>query len=384
MFRSTGPPTRAARTTSDAILIGVTLVLGVLTLIGEWSQTPSGPLILDCAALGVSAALMPVLSRRRLLGAGLQAVLAALSPAGTPGSTIATINTAWRERFWPAAALAAAGVVAHLLRWIWRPYPGLSLGWWVILVIAVHAALFGWGAQARVRQRLIASLAERAQRAEAEQARRVAEARAQERTLIAREMHDVLAHRLSLLATYAGAMEYRPDAPAEQRAQAAGVLRTGVHEALEELRDVIAVLRDDPAETDGDGTRPQPTLGDLPALVTECTTAGMQVTVTDQTTGAPPSTIGRAAYRIVQEALTNARKHAGGAPVTITLAGGAEQGELTVRVRNPLIADGAAPIPGSGTGLVGLAERARLVGGQLEHRAGPNGFEVEARLPWTR
>ena len=381
MSHSPAPPARAART-GDAIVIGATLVLGVLTLIGEWAQTPTGPLIMDCAVLGVSVALMPVLNRRRLLGAGLQAVLAALSPAATPGSTIATINTAWRERFWPAAALAAAGVGAHLLRWIWRPYPGLTFGWWVILVLAAHAALFGWGAQARVRQQLIASLAERARRAEADQAQRIAEAHAQERTLIAREMHDVLAHRLSLLATYAGAMEYRPDAPAEQRAQAAGVLRTGVHEALEELRQVIAVLRDDPAEAGEGGTRPQPSLGDLPTLVAECRRAGMQVTVTDQTTGDPPSTIGRAAYRIVQEALTNARKHASGAPVTITLAGGGEQGELTVCVHNRLIADGGAHLPGSGTGLVGLAERARLVGGRLEHRAGSQDFEVEARLPW--
>ena len=383
MTAPTPPPARAARTTSAVILVGATLVLGVLTLIGEWAQTPTGPLILDCAVLGVSVALMPVLSRSRLLGAALQAILAALSPAGTPGSTIATINVAWRERFWPAAALAAAGVAAHLLRWIWRPYPGLTFGWWLILVVAVHAALFGWGAQARVRQRLIASLAERARRAETEQARRVTEARAQERTLIAREMHDVLAHRLSLLATYAGAMEYRPDAPVEQRTQAAGVIRSGVHEALEELREVIAVLRDEPVDQAGDGIRPQPTLGDLPALVTECSAAGMHVTVTDETSGAPPSTIGRAAYRMVQEALTNARKHAPGAPVSIEVAGSTVQGELTVRVRNPLIADGGAHLPGSGTGLVGLAERARLVGGRLEHRAGPDDFEVVARLPWT-
>ena len=383
MTAPTPPPARAARTTSAVILVGATLVLGVLTLIGEWAQTPTGPLILDCAVLGVSVALMPVLSRSRLLGAALQAILAALSPAGTPGSTIATINVAWRERFWPAAALAAAGVAAHLLRWIWRPYPGLTFGWWLVLVVAVHAALFGWGAQARVRQRLIASLAERARRAETEQARRVTEARAQERTLIAREMHDVLAHRLSLLATYAGAMEYRPDAPVEQRTQAAGVIRSGVHEALEELREVIAVLRDEPVDQAGDGIRPQPTLGDLPALVTECSAAGMHVTVTDETSGAPPSTIGRAAYRMVQEALTNARKQAPGAPVSIEVAGSTVQGELTVRVRNPLIADGGAHLPGSGTGLVGLAERARLVGGRLEHRAGPDDFEVVARLPWT-
>src|SRR5207245_2489773 len=89
---------------------------------------------------------------------------------------------------------------------------------------------------------------------------------------IAREMHDVLAHRLSLLATYAGALEYRPDAPAEQLARAAGVVRAGVHQALDELREVISVLRDDDL---ANGTHPQPT--DLAALVAETRDAGTDV-----------------------------------------------------------------------------------------------------------
>ena len=381
------PPARRPRHQPGAgalILTGATLLLGVLTLVGEWPHTSTSWLVVDVATLAASAGLMPLVSRHRVLGAGLQAVLAAVSPTGTPGSTIATIQVAWRERFTPAAVLAAAGVGAHLLRWLWRPFPGLSFSWWVVVAFAVYAALLGWGAQARARERLIGSLAERARRAEADQEQRVAEARIAERTQIAREMHDVLAHRLSLLATYAGAMAYRPDAPVAQRTQAADVIRTGAHEALEELRQVIAVLRDDhdPAD-EGDGTRPQPTLADLPALVAECTAAGMEITVTDRTTGAPPSTIGRAAYRIVQEALTNARKHAPGAPVTLTLAGGTEAGWLTVTAKNPCAADGGAHLPSSGTGLVGLAERARLVGGHLEHAAGPDGFQLEARLPWT-
>ncbi len=377
------PPKRTRHPGAGAlILTAATLLLGVLTLVGEWPHTPTAWLAVDVATLAVSVALMPLLSRRRVLGAGLQAVLAAVSPTGTPGSTIATIQVAWRERFTPAAALAAAGVAAHLLRWLWRPFPGLTFPWWVVVAVAVYAALLGWGAQARARERLIASLAERARRAEADQDRRIAAARAAERAQIAREMHDVLAHRLSLLATYAGAMAYRPDAPLAQRTEAAAVIRTGAHEALQELREVITVLREDPAEADeATGTRPQPTLADLPDLVAECTRAGMSITVTDETTQAPPSSIGRAAYRIVQEALTNARKHAPGAPVALTLAGGPQTGWLTVTAHNPHT-DGGAHLPSSGTGLVGLAERARLVGGHLEHRAGPEGFVVAARLPW--
>lgn len=365
------------------VLAVVTAVLGALTLVGEWPHTDARLLAVDVGTLALSTALMPLVSRHRLIGAAAQALLAALSPTGTPGSTISTVQVAWRVPFRPAAALAAAGATAHLLRWLWRPYPGLTFGWWVVVVLAVYAALFGWGAQARARERLIGSLSERARRAEEEQAQRIAEARTQERTQIAREMHDVLAHRLSLLATYAGALEYRPDAPEAQRVEAAGVIRSSVHQALEDLREVIAVLRDDPAEDTGEGgTRPQPTLADVPDLVAECTRAGMQITVTDQTEEAPPSTISRAGYRIVQEGLTNARKHAPGAPVDLTLAGSAGTGWLTVTMQNPLTSDGGAHLPSSGMGLVGLAERARLVGGRLAHRARPDGFTLEARLPW--
>src|SRR5690606_7847514 len=145
---------------------------------------------------------------------------------------------------------------------------------------------------------LLASLRERALRAEAEQGRRVAEARMLERTRIAREMHDVLAHRLSLLATYAGALEYRPDSPPERLSRAAGVVRTGVHQALEELREVIHVLR----QEDGDSLAgPQPLLADVPRLVEESRDAGVTVQLHEAVAGAdslPPS-VSRTAYRVV-------------------------------------------------------------------------------------
>ena len=155
-------------------------------------------------------------------------------------------------------AAGGADVAAHRSAALWRPNGSLPYAWWAVLVIAAGAALVGWGQGDRARQALLASLRERARRAEAEQASRVAEARVAERARIAREMHDVLAHRLSLLATYAGALEYRPDAPPEQLARAAGVVRAGVHQALDELREVITVLRDD---DDVDGKHPLPGAG---------------------------------------------------------------------------------------------------------------------------
>ena len=164
----------------------------------------------------------------------------------------------------------------------------------------------------RARRQLVASLRERAERAEAEQQLRVEQAQAQERARIAREMHDVLAHRISLLSMHAGALEFRPDADPEEIARAAGVVRASAHQALQDLREVIGVLREEPG--DGDPERPQPTLEALPALLEESREAGMHVSheCKVEDLAAVPAGVGRNAYRIVQEGLTNARKHARG------------------------------------------------------------------------
>ena len=135
-------------------------------------------------------------------------------------------------------------------------------------------------------------------------------------------MHDVLAHRLSLLATYAGALEYRPDAPPAQLARAAGVVRAGVHQALEELREVISVLRDD--ELHRRQPRPSPGWPTSAPLVAESRDAGTPVDVVTRISRPEdlPGAIGRTVYRVVQEGLTNARKHAPGQPVRLLLDGG--------------------------------------------------------------
>jgi signal transduction histidine kinase len=137
-----------------------------------------------------------------------------------------------------------------------------------------------------------------------------ARARQVERARIAREMHDVLAHRLSLVSMHAGALEYRPDASPHELAQAAGTVRRNAHQALQDLREVLGVLR----AADGDSMRPQPTLADVPALVAESRDAGLRISedYDGVELGTVPSAVGRTAYRIVQEALTNIRKHADG------------------------------------------------------------------------
>jgi signal transduction histidine kinase len=359
----------------------MTALVGVFVAavaVGDYSSgVRGGQFVLEVVVGVVGVALFPLLPRHGLPVGFVLIGLAAFAGTGTPLANIAVIHNARCRPLPVASAVAVAGVAVHAVRWMWQPINGLSYGWYLVLVIVLHASLVAWGALAAARAAVINSLRERAERAEAEQGRRVAEARAAERAAIAREMHDVLAHRLSLLATYAGALEYRPDQSPERLAQAAGVIRTTVHQALNELRDVIAILRDEPAD---DLARPVPALSDLPTLVEESRAIGTPIELNDLVSEAEmPGTTGRTAYRVVQEALTNARKHAPGQPVRIALEG--EPGvRLTIDVSNPI--GGASVIPGSGTGLVGLTERVRLAGGRLDHRATATEFRVSASLPW--
>jgi len=372
------------RPAAVAVLIGASGLLIAGTMLGWWIGRPIGPLLaLDVAAGALSWLVAPLMLWRPVAATAVLTVLAALSPAATPPATMGTLQVARRRRAPVAIAVVGCGVAAHAVQGLWRANGGLSYGWWLALVTIGFGALLGWGAWARAREALICSLRERARRAEAEQGRRVAEARMLERRKIAREMHDVLAHRLSLLATFAGAMEYRPDSSPEQLSRAAGVVRDGVHQALDELREVISLLRDDDPP-DGDGGRPQPVLADVPRLVEESREAGTEVLLSeavDEPAEAPPS-VARTAYRVIQEGLTNARKHAAGQPVRVALRGGPGAG-LEIDVRNALLLRDTGP-PGwsGGAGLVGLTERVHLAGGRLDHETAGGEFRLHASIPW--
>ena len=250
----------------------------------------------------------------------------------------------------------------------------------LLLGLLVTIVVVGWGLFARARRQLVLSLRERAERLEAEQRLHVEQAREAERRRIAREMHDVLAHRVSLLSLHAGALEFRPDATPEEIAEAAGVIRASAHAVMQELREVIGVLREGEEGTE----RPQPTLADIPSLVEESRAAGMKVECRLDGDLDVPAATGRTAYRIVQEGLTNARKHAPAAAVAVTVAA-REGGGLLVEVvsrRAVGVAAAGPPPPGSGTGLIGLAERVALAGGEITHGPGPGGDHVlRAELP---
>lgn len=363
----------------------VVLGMGGLSALTLWGLADGPTWGLDVVVVAVSLVAALAQLWWPTSGALAATLLATLSPVATPAATMGALQVAQRRRFPVAAAVAAAGVAAHVVQGLWRPNSGISQPWWLLLICASYGALLGWGALARSRRALLISLHERARRAEAEQGRRIAEARMAERRRLAREMHDVLGHRLSLVATYAGALEYRPDSSPDRLATAAGVVRAGVHQALEELRQVIVLLHEQDNELDELEPRPGlPDLPDLPDLIADARQAGQSVRLREEITDstALPSVASRTAYRVVQEGLTNARKHAPGQPVEVLLRG-APGTPLLIDMCNPLPPADAAPLaPGSGLGLVGLTERVRLAGGQLDHHSTGGEFRLRARLPW--
>ncbi|MFF9012464.1 sensor histidine kinase [Streptomyces sp. NPDC014870] len=333
----------------------------------------------------VGAAACCALWLRRRWPVGLAVVLTLVSvvaPVAGGAFLVSLFSVAVRRPFREIAWIGVLAALSSVASVFVRPDPstgaplGIAIG--LILILLMTA----WGMLVRSRRQLVEALRERARRAEAEAELRAEQAQRLAREAIAREMHDVLAHRLTLLSVHAGALEFRPDAPPEQVARAAGVIRDSAHEALQDLREIIGVLRA-PGEG-GEGDRPQPTLATLDELVAESRAAGAKV-VLDTTVDDPaavPAATGRTVYRIAQEGLTNARKHAPGTDVTVTVRGRPGEG-LTVDVRNPAPTGPVPHVPGSGQGLIGLTERATLAGGRLDHGPAPDGgFTLHAWLPW--
>jgi signal transduction histidine kinase len=346
-------------------------------------QGLNGPLLV-IDAIGAAMACVALWWRRRWpLGVGLAVVaIEVVSPAAGLAGVVAlyTVAAYWR---WQLALLVAAAQVALLPLGRAIQPQGLSPTVYYLTGTFAPAVVIAWGMFRRTR---LQAQRERARRAEAEEQLRIEQVRYAERTRIAREMHDVLAHRISLLSLHAGVLEFRPDAPPEEVARAAAVIRASAHQALEDLRAVIGVLRDGPGVPGPEP--PQPTLAALPGLLEESRAAGMRIRaeVGLPDLAAVPDAIGRHALRIVQEALTNARKHATAAPVELRLDGAPGHG-LTIEVRNPtpVLATAEPKIPGTGAGLLGLAERATLSGGRLEHGFDEHGqFRLHAWLPWPQ
>ena len=372
----------------DSAFIVFALIAGSALFSNQVRQSDLPGWAVALGAVGGLAACGALWVRRRWPVAVAVGILplAVLTSFAAPAGLIAFFTVAVHRRFavvaWLAALSLSTLAASYAVQAGERPEQQTSLSLGLLSLILLHVALAASGMYVRARRQLLASLRERAERAEAAQQEHAEHVRAMERTRIAREMHDVLAHRISLLSMHAGSLEFSPGASHEEVARAAGVIRVSAHAALEDLRAVIGVLRQEPGEEALD--RPLPTLADVPALVQESRSAG--VTVRSELelgdASAAPESVGRNAYRIVQEGLTNARKHARGTAVDVTMTGAPGSG-LTIELCNPVpTGRSAGEMPGAGSGLIGLAERAALAGGRLEHGVNAGRFRLWAWLPW--
>lgn len=255
--------------------------------------------------------------------------------------------------------------------------------WFILASTLLFGGVFPWlvGRYHRQHRELVLAGWEQAALLEREQLGAAERVRMRERARIAQDMHDSLGHDLSLIALRAGALEVAPGLPEHHR-RAAGELRVSVAVATDRLRQVIGMLRDDAEQAPV-----RPAGESVDDLVDRARAAGMSVRLLTEGSPSPggpagvvPSMVERAVCRVVQEALTNATRHAPGAEVTVSLTHAADRTSVRV-VNDP---PPAGPLPGArtaGSGLVGLRERVRLAGGALW--AGPrgHGFEVVAELP---
>ncbi len=312
----------------------------------------------------------------------LQAVVVDTPTTGQLAFPVAVYSVArWSPRWQGAVALLVgyAGALVAATRWLTgfgaEELTVGSLAPYTVTIGAIVTAAWALGFAAQSREKYVASLVARAEQAERMAEREVELAARDERSRIAREMHDVVAHGLSVIVVQADGARY---AAAKDPGVAVGTLETIAatgRDALTEMRRLLGLLRD------GDtGVAPQPGLDDVRHLVDEARAAGTPVEASlPEPVPDVPDGVGLAAYRIVQESLTNVRKHAGPeARVTVRVR---VDHEVEVEVRD----DGrgaAAPSDGRGLGLAGMRERAGVHGGTLT--AGPvtgGGFAVSARLP---
>jgi signal transduction histidine kinase len=374
--------------TTDLALFGCAVAYGLFTALWRAGATgmdePSWLIALDqiVGALGCAGLW---LRRRRPTELAVALVLLSVFSETVAGAMLVALFTvAIHRRLAHTLVVFGLSVLTAMAFVVIRPDPDGSPPLLVLMLgVALQSAVVGWGLFIRQRRQLISSLVEKAERAAAEAGLRAEQAQRRARDDIAREIHDVLGHRLSLLSVHAGALEYRPEAPPADIARAAAVIRESAHQALQDLRDVVGVLRAPSDQEQQTPALPQPVLADLPRLVAESRRAGMAVDLVDEVSEPVPEHLGRTVHRIVQEALTNARKHAAGAEVSVRLRGRPGTGiELVV-------SNGAVPlrVPGTreepGQGLVGLAERVGLVGGRLAYGPSPEGgWRVEVWLPW--
>lgn len=355
------------------------------------SRQEHGPVMLVVDLVLGCCCLLGLPARRRypVTVAAVAVAASAVSVLASGPALVALFSGAIRLPGRIVATLAVAEVVATgILPLVYNTGDvGIGLSYWSQLVIGtlINLVAVGWGLLVGMQRRYLAAVIEQASLAQAKQRLLATTAQDAERRRIAREMHDVLGHRLSLLSVHAGALQFRADLRPETVREIAEVIRQASHDALDELHDVVTALRESPEATPS--LHPPLTIADIPSLVDQSLAAGAHITVDHNlddlaADAGRNDAASRTTYRIVQECLTNARKHAPESPIHLTMT--TTGAKLTITACTRL---GHGPRPavgsGSGTGLTGLAERVALTGGTFDHHVADGRFVVEATLPWV-
>jgi signal transduction histidine kinase len=386
----------------DVLLVGCVAVIGVITELVHNPQVPDAYREGNAFSVGlVLAAAVPLVWRRRYPAAVMAVavvVIAVHSFHLFPGAGpfLAALVAAYSVAAYGSERAARISLVivlaAQPTALVWSDDPEFDSWGDVAVGLLVFTAVWVWGDSRRMRRLHLEMVEERARRAEHERDEQARAAVREERARIARDMHDIVAHSVSVMVVQAGAARRMVGHDPVAAVEATGQIEATGREALREMRRVLGVLRADEAERAGEDApeplppspvpvaEPQPRLSDLSRLVGQCRDAGLDVRVRVDGGARPlPSGIELAAYRIVQEALTNTMKHAGPAraEVRVTYADDA----LTVAVADD--GGGAGFDPGrGGHGLPGMRERVAAYGGSLEAGSHPGGgFRVRARLP---
>jgi signal transduction histidine kinase len=385
---------RQHRVANDALLAAFFVVADTANTLGGGSWWPAHPGSLAWTLLGVQALADASLFFRRRAPLAVIGILAAftvalsllISPAGllvpaqsgtvwAPYGTVLAAYGPFYYRKDRRVAFAAVGALTMIVARVWDPSV-------TVITIALLRTAFGplLGLYFSARGEAMRALRGRAERAERERHLLAEQARADERARIAGEMHDVVTHRVSLMVLQAGALSITATDQATKKA--AEELRAAGCQALDELRDLVGILRREPE----DAADQTPSVSGLPTLISESAAVGTPTELVedgDRSLASP--VVGRTAYRMVREGLTNARKHAPGSRVIVQVSYG--ESEVRVTVTNtppagpPTAAAGLAK-SGSGLGLEHLRQRIELVHGALEARPTPDGgFQLEARLP---
>lgn len=355
-----------------------------LVVLGVTAQ-PLTTILLMLPAL-LALALLPLRRRATIVVVAAVGVLLFFGP-GVAGVAAVVAASVARHRDRLADVIAtmvwfavvkAAGLLVGPLAEPWDQ--AATIEWSITVAGVVTAGLVGLLSQSR--QEIDQARAASAQARLDVQEARVARARAEEREAIAREMHDALAHRISMIALHSGALAHRPDLDPEQTQQTAVLIRDNARRSLEDLRTVLSSLRSNGAGDTGP-EQPQPDLTTLPVLVAEIRDSQPVSLAVDLDPAAVPDALSRNSFRMIQESLTNACKHAPGSPITVRIAG--EPGNhLRITVRNRLTSLALPDRTGSQLGLVGIIERATALHGTVDHGPVDDDFVVTISLPWKR